>query len=146
MQHQTDVIAIFSICKFCVILFHQRPQGCAHLTFPCSLLSFVFVANKNKILISAYPDKQKKKISTCCPQEEFHGNTSPVSVLWLGKRRVGHVIKGVNTSPVTKHSLVTAGGPGLVSLDIPEPRWQSPRMFSQLMLESNLEFQGSTSD
>lgn len=61
MQHQTDVITIFSICKFCVILFHQRPQGCAQdMTFPCSLLSFVFVASKNKILISIYPGKQKR--------------------------------------------------------------------------------------
>lgn len=69
-----------------------------------------------------------------------------MSVLWLGKRSIGHIIKGVKTSPVTKHSLVTARGPGLVSLDIPEPRWQSPRMLSQLMLESDLEFQGNTSD
>lgn len=45
MQHQIDVIIIFSICKFCFILLHQRPQGCAQdMAFPCSLLSFMFVA------------------------------------------------------------------------------------------------------
>lgn len=33
MQHQIDVITGFSICKFCVISFHQRPQGCAQDDF-----------------------------------------------------------------------------------------------------------------
>lgn len=67
-------------------------------------------------------------------------NSSAESVLWLGKRSTEHVIKGVKTSPVT------ASGPESVSLDIPEPWWKSPRMFSQLMLESDFEFQGNTSD
>lgn len=33
MQHQIDVITGFSNCKFCVILFHQRPQGYAQDDF-----------------------------------------------------------------------------------------------------------------
>lgn len=72
MQHQTDVIAIFSICKFCVILFHQRPQGCAEdVTFLYSLLSFVFVANNNKILISIYPGKQKARFLLAVSKRSF---------------------------------------------------------------------------
>lgn len=69
MQHQIDVITGFSICKFCVILFHQRPQGSVHsMIFPCSLLSFLFVANKNKILISIYARQAERKTSTCYPK------------------------------------------------------------------------------
>lgn len=57
---------------FCVILFHQRPQDCGQdMTFLCSLLSFMFVANKNKILISIYPSKQKGSFVLAVPKRSF---------------------------------------------------------------------------
>lgn len=64
--------------------------------------------------------KQKGRLLLAVPSllavySLFCGNSSAVSVLWLGKNSTEHVIKGVKTSPVT------ARGPESVSLDIPEP-------------------------
>lgn len=70
----------------------------------------------------------------------FFGNSFTVSVLWLGKRSTEYVIKGFKTSPATVRD------PESVSLDIPEPWWESPRIFSQLLLKPDFEFQGNTSD
>lgn len=70
-QRQTDVITIFSICKFCAILFHQRPQGCAQGMISCGLLSFTLAANKNQVTISSYPGKQKGRCLPAVPKVSF---------------------------------------------------------------------------
>lgn len=59
------VLASVNFVLFCSI----RDLKAVHrMIFPCSFLSFLFVANKNKILISIYARQTEKEIFTCCPQ------------------------------------------------------------------------------
>jgi len=65
MQHQNDITTIFSICKFRVILLHQRPQGCVQET----TFSFMFLPNKT--LISIYLSKQRGIFLFLVPGRSF---------------------------------------------------------------------------
>lgn len=88
------VLASVNFVLFCFI----RDLKAVHrMIFPCSFLSFLFVANKNKILISIYARQAERKISTCCPKstcclltvfwQQFH---SECFMTWEKEHRIRH--------------------------------------------------------